>query len=135
MKENFLNANVFPFAFQPENLASRKVLKNTLTKLEVEYNMADFEEKIIPQCAAVALKSPNPLGFGEQKICFDVQIEGGLVVNMELKTGPNKDKVYDEPISTGKLEFDIPENTTEIVFAVWKYENNGKKGTLSLEVL
>lgn len=135
MKENFFNANVFPFAFSHDNLASRKVIKNTLTKLEVEFNLADFEESKTPQCAAVALISPNSLGFDEQKICFDVQIEGELAINVEFKIGPNKDKVYDEPISTGKLELDIPANTTEIVFTVWEYENKGKKGTLSLEVL
>ena len=130
----FLSAdNLFPFAFNPENINSREIAFQDEESLTINFDM-NVEET--PECAAVAVIFDVPKSFEELR--FKIQTEGDpLKITAELKTirlGTLEKFRAQKVANDGLIDFfDIEEKVKEIVFCCWRNDNKGKKGTIIIK--
>lgn len=126
MKENFLKCNTFPFAFNPENHASRSAKWIDDKTLVISFDMT--VEKV-PECAAVALILN---GKFPKKISFNVAVDGNVKPQLyiELK-GEGKIKYLEELLEKHGT-YKLQKNTTEVVFTCWNILNKSFKGDVTI---
>lgn len=126
---NFKKVQLFPFSYKPENPMSRKVISSTEKSFSFEI---DFSVATAPECAAVSIilnkDIPAIVGFKLEQF--------GTLNNsiIELKKG-NKQKCS-ELLFNFKVDSiysaSLFDDTTEIVFAFFKANNENKKGVITV---
>lgn len=127
MKENFLKCTTFPFAFNPENPASRSAKWIDEKTLVMSFDMT---VENAPECAAVALILN---GQRPKKVSFEVNTNGNTKPQLyiELKKEENKLKYFEALLSKHE-SVTLNKKTTEIVFTCWRMLNKNFKGEVTI---